>query len=1463
ATGNTANSDALWIVGSNNNTIIGNDLKATGNAGKGIYLQYTSLDNVFANNTANATVWDFYSAANSTGNIVTNLTLAGNTRLTSVSFTGKDAALKSAAAPIEGIPADSCSLNRWINATNNSADSWLNLNISYAAEDIGGCSGYDDLSMWQYKTGWTNLTSSVNGEGKYINSNINTSTLDPAIFGLLSKAVAAGTCNCTNCTTCTAALNNESCATVLLTADIADHAGTCIDNPANFSNKTFDCQGNTIDGDHSAGNGITLNGKNNSTIQNCVITDFAYGIFTQSSSYINITNNSANSNSYDGINLYFSSDNFILSNNTFSGNDRFGMYGSVNSYNRYTNNTASGNFVGMLLETSISTIMRNNNLTGNIWNFQISGISVSEYYEDIDISNTVDGKPIYYYNTSCSNFAVPSDAGFVALISCDNATVENEVLANNSHGILLVNTNNSLIQNNSIEDTSTSSIAISFDSNNNSILGNNMSHNFVGIYLLGSNGNNVTSNTVISGSGTALYVDTSMNNTMAYNNVSYNGNDGIYLLYSSGNNVTNNSADYNGGMSISVWEGANNNVDNNTINYNLGSMGIAFIGPTAAGGSVSGNRACGASTYDIWLEASSSGYSGDNTCDIFLDEDSNSVGCSNTCTPASVCNCTDCATCTAALSNASCTTVQLTADITNGAGRCIDDPVATNKTFDCQGHTIEGTGSGYGIVLSRHGAADVNDTIKNCIINGPTYGIYFDGPVYSSTIINNTITNTGVSVGIVCDSSWIDRNTTTNITNNTMEGLYISWCNNNVIDKNTMTWASFDYAEDTVITNNAMNSPGYYVVSATGSSRAQIAWNNMSGRGISITDSVDMNFTENNMTTNVCYRPFNVYGSTLAHFTHTFGTDNICNGLPIDYRYGLSDTTVYEDADISGTYNQVICAYCDNVLYDNVTMGGHGISFFDVNDSKIISSNVTTDDNIAVYVNDGYNNNITENDIYDNSGCGTVFVSGESSALTYNDIYTYTNWGLTGIVINGNYTNASGNTINATGALGSVISIGANATFDNNTLDVYSGSQIKGILVGSNSVISNNDMEIESWDGQAIYLGPWTGTVEGVLITNNNIRMTGNYRSDYIIYLSSHSGADIIDNDFTIHDISGDGNSAWVVYMDSSTVNNFTGNNITGPNGVKFVSNSNSNNMINNTFNNTGTSVYIEDDGDNTFLDDVISDSTDDTKISFGDYDGAFTLSKVTSPPADPEGRVNISKYIDITNLTEASIDINISYNDSEIGDISEETLSIWGYSGGTWGEVSGSTVDTENDIVTAHIDNPGKIFAPLGNRGSCPLGICGGSFCPYFVNGDWTFDENVSCDGTALIINASDITIECAGYAINYSAVSEGFGINITGFDNVTIKNCTVQQTINISSANNHAVYADNSNGITVEDSIITPFDYGAASIVFFNLNSGMAYRNTLNTRDDTYTASGIYLANSSNNSVENNTINAEGDES
>ena len=198
--------------------------------------------------------------------------------------------------------------------------------------------------------------------------------------------------------------------------------------------------------------------------------------------------------------------------------------------------------------------MTNNTLTNNTYNFGINGDQISDFYQNIDESNLVDNKPIYYWTNEknapngCKN-AVISDlnnTGFVALVSCDNITVKNLNLHNNSHGILLVNTTNSKILNNTANLNGYEGISLHYYSSNNSLTNNTANSNsWNGIYL-GSSSNNFLTNNTANSNSYGIYLGSSSNNFLTNNTANSNSYDGIYLdKFSSNNTLTNNTANSN------------------------------------------------------------------------------------------------------------------------------------------------------------------------------------------------------------------------------------------------------------------------------------------------------------------------------------------------------------------------------------------------------------------------------------------------------------------------------------------------------------------------------------------------------------------------------------------------------------------------------------------------------------------------------------------------------------------------------------------------------------------------------------------------------------------------------------------------------------------------------------------------------------------------------------------------------
>ena len=279
-------------------------------------------------------------------------------------------------------------------------------------------------------------------------------------------------CYCDGCADCTDKLNNSFCNPVYLTQNITitDQPGMCINSPENFNNKTFDCQGNTIDGGIYGGYvgfGMWVGGRSNDVIKNCVVTGFQGGI------------------------TFFGGDNNnnIIENNTVNSN-LAGIYffSYSGSGNNITNNNASSNGIGIILSGSTSNSIITNNIVNN-------------------------------------NFA---DGG-IYLLSSSNNTITNNTANNNTQGIYLDRrSDNNTFTDNTANNNTQNGIYIRSSSNNN-ITNNNISNNAKGIYLERSSYNNVLNNHIDMNSekGVYLYGD-SVSNTF-FDNTILNNSEGVVL----------------------------------------------------------------------------------------------------------------------------------------------------------------------------------------------------------------------------------------------------------------------------------------------------------------------------------------------------------------------------------------------------------------------------------------------------------------------------------------------------------------------------------------------------------------------------------------------------------------------------------------------------------------------------------------------------------------------------------------------------------------------------------------------------------------------------------------------------------------------------------------------------------------------------------------------------------------------
>lgn len=345
--------------------------------------------------------------------------------------------------------------------------------------------------------------------------------------------------------------------------------GICIN--ISTSNIAFDCQMNTIDGtDASSSVGISVNGINNITIKNCVLTDWenATNLFLTSRSIMQ--NSTLSSNTVTGTGASNSTNLTIINNNftnnlygvfdnsdknlTITGNNMAsmttnGIYSIGISNSSFVNNTihdwsGGGRNDGIILESSVNNEVRNNTIK-NISSTGTNGagilLTISNYttisFNNIDntghtgiygISTTISS----YFNIIKNNTLNALDAGGIFISEQSGATtmVSNSVINNT--------VNNS------------GNFGVQVTAGNNTIIGNGLFHN------------SGTSGILLTGSFNTL-----INNTISYSSIGISAGDFYGDSGGSSNVFINNSISFStadeGGIFFSV--GGTNNTINNTV----------------------------------------------------------------------------------------------------------------------------------------------------------------------------------------------------------------------------------------------------------------------------------------------------------------------------------------------------------------------------------------------------------------------------------------------------------------------------------------------------------------------------------------------------------------------------------------------------------------------------------------------------------------------------------------------------------------------------------------------------------------------------------------------------------------------------------------------------------------------------------------------------------------------------------
>ena len=293
-----------------------------------------------------------------------------------------------------------------------------------------------------------------------------------------------------------------------------NHTGIVLNITAN----NVEVNGFTVQNSGSSESGIHISSSGNTISNNIVINNYWSGI--ELSNYSNnntLCGNKVLNNTY-GIKLYnHCNTNTIIGNNILE--NGYGIYLDKSDNNFIASNDASNKWWGIYIDKSTNNTLVGNNAFNNSGDFGVWGDDYSHFTNNVDTSNTVDGKPIYYLkNVVDTVIGSKTNAGTVYLINCNNITVVNLTLRKNGNGVFLWNTTNSKIENVTASNCIAGTGIRCHLSNGNILVGNNVSNNALGIKLYDCNNNTIFRNTVCSNNYFGIELQDAYRNMIYHNN---------------------------------------------------------------------------------------------------------------------------------------------------------------------------------------------------------------------------------------------------------------------------------------------------------------------------------------------------------------------------------------------------------------------------------------------------------------------------------------------------------------------------------------------------------------------------------------------------------------------------------------------------------------------------------------------------------------------------------------------------------------------------------------------------------------------------------------------------------------------------------------------------------------------------------------------------------------------------------
>jgi len=522
--------------------------------------------------------------------------------------------------------------------------------------------------------------------------------------------------------------------------------------------------------------GLRLQNSRGCIVSKCDVLNNHIGVHVETSENSSVERSDITANIEAGICLD-DSNSIEIRNNNITGNGLYGVRIQHSQNNAISDNLVSLHENGMTLNTAGNNTLSNNTIESNKYNFGVYGTNLYDFLQNIDVSNTVNDKLVYYLvNKKDAVINSSSNAGYVALVNSSNVHVKDLRLERNRDGLLLAYSHNCKMQQNDLADNLH---GVHFYHSQNSVLeGSTIVGNQDGISLISSPGSLIRNNSVVNNGNFGIEIKYSDDSVLLNNNVTLNGEEGFDVYGSLNNTFSGNTVFANGRgirLQYSDWAKVEDNlIANNTWD------GVYIVGSNDC--VVQGNTVSANVGYGIRFSYSAVTDVDENT---IIDNEANGIYLYK------------------------CNVFNFRGNVIVGnvvgiySYRCFNCTMASNQISN---HSREGIE----VVYSEYVVVSENTLLRN---GRAGVGVYYS----TENVVKNNFINRNLDYGVWLDNANNILIVGNNVTCNNWHGIYLHVLNNctvknNLIDGN-LNGLDFWLADNNTITDNIVeeNSCGMHL----------------------------------------------------------------------------------------------------------------------------------------------------------------------------------------------------------------------------------------------------------------------------------------------------------------------------------------------------------------------------------------------------------------------------------------------------------------------------------------------------------------------------------------------------------------------------------------------------------------------------------------------------------------------------